>query len=88
MTQTTPFGECPDCKKPLRIRNAQYYCPKCDKDLGEPELTKGQFIANRIRYLIIMMEDAKNPNFSGNYDPQNEIRVTQKEIAEAIDGKI
>jgi hypothetical protein len=35
-----------------------------------------------------MMEDAKNPSFKGNYDPQNEIRATEKEIAEAIDGKI
>lgn len=56
----------------------------------KPELTKGQFIANRIRYLVIMMKDAGDPEFNhtlSTYDPQDEIEKTQKEIADAIDGK-
>lgn len=55
------------------------------------EPTKGQFVANRISYLIIMMKDASDPEFNhalSTYDPQDEIEKTQKEIADAIDGRI
>lgn len=30
-----PFGKCLSCEKPVRVRNARFYCPKCDKDLGK-----------------------------------------------------
>lgn len=54
---------------------------------SEPDLTKGQFIANRIRYLITMMSDAQRGHIRCmNYNPQDEIEKTEKEIAEAIDG--
>lgn len=28
------WGKCPHCKTNLRVRNAKFYCPKCDKEFG------------------------------------------------------
>lgn len=35
--KTPPWGKCHVCKTNIRVRNARYYCPKCDKDLGSTD---------------------------------------------------
>lgn len=88
---TPPWGECPNCKTNIRVRNRRFYCPKCKQDLGEAASLTPAKLGAASDYVSALMDKIKEafkpavkvtvmvrtPNF-----PDRDFMLTDDDISE------